>query len=62
MADFANLIEPVARQLLGEPNAKLSHGDELRFGSNGSMRVSVRGDHRGTGAITRAARAAECST
>lgn len=46
--DFAALIEPVARELLGEPNDKLSRGDDLRFGSQGSLRITVRGDHRGT--------------
>ncbi|OYY70341.1 AAA family ATPase [Sphingomonas sp. 28-63-12] len=46
--DFAALIEPVARHLFGEPNDKLSRGDELRFGSHGSLRVSIGGDHRGT--------------
>lgn len=47
-ADFAALIEPVARHLFGEPNGKLSRGDELRFGTNGSLRVTLHGDHRGT--------------
>ncbi len=46
--DFGSLIEPVARLLLGEPNDKLSRGDELRFGTNGSLRVTVHGDQRGT--------------
>lgn len=41
-------MEPVARHLLGEPNKRLSGKDELRFGTNGSLRVSVAGDHRGT--------------
>lgn len=46
--DFGGLIEPVARLLLGEPNNRLSRGDELRFGTNGSLRVTLRGDQRGT--------------
>lgn len=41
-------MEPVARLLLGEPNDKLSRGDELRFGTNGSLRITLRGDQRGT--------------
>lgn len=32
-------MEPVARRLLGEPNAALSTRDELRWGTNGSMAV-----------------------
>ena len=47
-ADVASLVEPVARALLGEPNQSLSKGGELRFGSNGSLRVSLQGAHRGT--------------
>lgn len=38
------VIEPVARELLGEPNAALSKGDDMRFGSNGSMAVDVAGN------------------
>lgn len=34
-------IEPVARELLGEPNAKLSKRDELRYGTNGSLSVDL---------------------
>lgn len=48
MSGLADRIEPVARALLGEPNARLSTRDELRFGSNGSLAVHVRGDHAGT--------------
>ncbi|MEO1191465.1 MAG: AAA family ATPase [Pseudomonadota bacterium] len=48
MTDFADLIEPVARQLLGEPNKHLSKGDELRFGTNGSMKVVIGGPNKGT--------------
>ena len=46
--EWADHIETVARTLLGEPNRQLSSKDELRFGSNGSLRVSIAGDHRGT--------------
>ena len=35
------VMEPVARQLLGEPNQALSKADELRFGTNGSMAVDL---------------------
>lgn len=47
-ADLAARIEEVAKALYGEPNKRLSTKDELRFGSNGSLRVSIAGDHRGT--------------
>jgi Virulence-associated protein E len=39
---WANLIEPIARELLGEPNRKLSNGSELRFGSRGSISVDLK--------------------
>jgi hypothetical protein len=39
--DFAHLIEPVARQLLGEPNDQLSSAAELRFGKKGSLAVDL---------------------
>jgi len=35
------VIEPVARHLLGEPNAGLSKANELRFGTNGSLAVDL---------------------
>jgi hypothetical protein len=35
--DFAELMGPVARTLLGEPNQRLSSKHELRFGARGSM-------------------------
>lgn len=38
----------VAERLLGEPNARLSSQTELRFGSNGSLRVSIGGPNKGT--------------
>jgi hypothetical protein len=46
--DFAAIIEPVARHLLGEPNHKLSNGKQLRFGSQGSVAVEIGGDKKGT--------------
>lgn len=39
--DFSALIEPVARELLGEPNDELSKGYDLRFGANGSLAVDL---------------------
>ncbi|MHB1302446.1 MAG: DUF7146 domain-containing protein [Acidiphilium sp.] len=41
--NFAALIEPVARHLLGEPNRELSTRSELRFGSHGSLAVVIGG-------------------
>lgn len=35
------VMEPVARHLLGEPNAALSKPDELRFGTHGSLAVDL---------------------
>ena len=46
--DWAAHIEAVARRLRGEPNQHLSSKTELRFGSNGGLRVTVAGEHRGT--------------
>ena len=40
--DFAPLIEPVARRLLGDPNKALSHGHDLRFGNRGSLAVDTK--------------------
>ena len=40
-AEIATLMEPVARQLLGEPNPALSNGRELRFGTRGSLSVNL---------------------
>lgn len=48
MTDFPDLMEPVARRLLGEPNRALSSKDEWRFGSHGSLSVKVGGPHKGT--------------
>lgn len=40
--DFSRLMEPVARQLLGPPNERLSTaGKELRWGSHGSVSVDL---------------------
>jgi hypothetical protein len=39
--DFARLIGPVARQLLGEPNPAHSSRGNLRWGTNGSMSVDL---------------------
>lgn len=36
-----NLIEPVARILLGEPNTSISKPTELRFGTRGSLAVDL---------------------
>ena len=46
--DFAGMIGPVARRLLGEPNDALSSEVELRFGRNGSLSVKLAGDGAGT--------------
>jgi hypothetical protein len=39
--DIAALMEPVARMLLGAPNATLSSENELRYGSHGSLSVNL---------------------
>lgn len=39
--DYAQAIDGVARTLRGEPNAKLSSRNELRFGTNGSLSVDT---------------------
>jgi len=46
--DFAALIEPVARKLLGDPNREYSTRNQLRFGSRGSMAVDIAGPKAGT--------------
>ena len=38
--DFPDLMEPVARRLLGEPTS--STKDELRFGTKGSLSVDLK--------------------
>jgi AAA domain len=45
--DFASLLEPVARELLGEPNKRLSSRHQLRFGTHGSLAVDIAGNKRG---------------
>lgn len=39
--DFAALIEPVAKALLGDPNPKLTTAKELRYGTNGSLSIDL---------------------
>ena len=41
MTDFRAIMEPVARELLGEPSRQHSTKTELRFGNNGSMKVDL---------------------
>jgi Ti-type conjugative transfer relaxase TraA len=38
----------IARDLLGEPNKRLSNGRELRFGENGKIAVRISGERSGT--------------
>lgn len=40
-AEFVGMMESVARQLLGDPNPKLSSQQELRYGTNGSLSVDL---------------------
>lgn len=46
--DFAGLMGPVARAVLGEPNQQMSTRSQLRFGTNGSVAVDIAGEKRGT--------------
>jgi len=39
--DFAALMEPVARELLGDPNQEHSKGNKLRFGTHGSLAIDT---------------------
>jgi hypothetical protein len=39
---FAHLMEPVARNLLGEPNKRLSKQDELPYGNRGSLAIDLK--------------------
>ena len=48
MSDWAALMEPVARELCGEPNKHMSMNGELRFGSHGSLCVKIGGEEKGT--------------
>ncbi|WP_228482121.1 AAA family ATPase [Lysobacter sp. H21R4] len=40
-AEYAGLIGPVARDLCGDPNPKMSRVTELRFGTRGSLSVDL---------------------
>ena len=42
MSDLVDHIEAVARCYWGAPNAKLSNGTELRFGTHGSKSVDLK--------------------
>ncbi len=48
MIEFASLMAEVAQRLLGAPNKQHSTQAEWRYGTNGSLRVSVEGPHAGT--------------
>ena len=48
MTDFVDLMEPVARRLLGDPAPHLSSKEEWRYGTRGSLSVKVGGPHKGT--------------
>jgi len=41
-AYLAAAMGPIAREVMGDPNARLSSKDELRFGTNGSLSVDLR--------------------
>ena len=47
MTDWSALLEPVARELLGEPNPTLSHPStgQLRYGRRGSLSVCIAPHH-----------------
>ena len=49
--DFAAIIGPVARHLLGEPNKALSSKTQLRFGSRGSVSVEIAGKNKGVAQV-----------
>lgn len=46
--DWPSLIPEVARLLLGDPNPRLSSGNELRYGNRGSLIVNTSGPRAGT--------------
>lgn len=48
MTDFVDLMEPVARRLLGDPNPHASTKIEWRYGTRGSLSVKIGGPHKGT--------------
>jgi hypothetical protein len=39
--EWASLMGPVAKELLGEPNPRFSSGNELRYGARGSISVDL---------------------
>jgi hypothetical protein len=45
--DLRPHIETIAREILGEPNERLSTRTQLRFGTNGSVAVEIAGENRG---------------
>jgi hypothetical protein len=45
---FRDAINAVARRIFGEPNRKLSKGDEMRYNARGSLCVFVSGPRKGT--------------
>ena len=47
MTDWPDLLEPVARELLGEPSRRTTSG-EWRYGRKGSLAVHVAGHRAGT--------------
>ncbi len=57
--EYQELMEPVARALLGEPNERLSKPDELRFGTHGSVAVDLA---RARSTTTSATRVGACWT
>lgn len=66
---FAQLIDPVARALLGEPNMAFSSAKELRYGKHGSLAIDlIKGvwhDHEsdaGGGLLDLVARETGCAT
>ena len=46
--DWNAVTEATARQLKGEPNARLSNRRELRWGNHGSFKLTVQGQDTGT--------------
>ena len=46
--DWPDMMEPVARALLGTPNVRLSTAHTLRYGMRGSLAVHIAGDRAGT--------------
>ncbi len=66
--DFTALIEPVARELWGEPNKALSNSRELRWGTRGSRSINIKKgvwhDHEtneGGGTLDLVKRDADCA-